>query len=396
MEEKQLRVEALLKKCSGAELEKIAGGLKMDEGTYQGQNKDVVFRRIQAVLDAIRDDNELHRKMLEIMPMAPEEILDELMTILMKSPKTEATSEGSAAVSDDKVLACTSKLRREFKILGTIGGEQEDQLTYISLLSQVQEGKKKGYTTLEIAGAVKKACSPATTLRTYFDSKLELPLESIISFIRSYLREKSSTELFQDLNSVIQLESETALNFVLRAMELREKVKMASDAENSFKYGRDLVQSLFLHAIRTGLLDDSVKSRMESLLKPEADTTDEVLIEQLNAASAEETERKKKRVNRHEKKCVTIAEASINLPDTNIQLQELMNPLMATVKSMTDEIRGLKEELNTMKSKGNSRTFSKRGCGFCKKKGKESTCRHCWNCGAGDHLSFDCPKKASN
>ena len=383
MEEKQLRVEMVLKKCSQAELENISEGLKLPEENWKGQREEVIFRRLQAVFDEIEDDEAKYKKLLEILPIAPLVYSDELMKILMKKPKIE-----TPVVERKLSIDSTSKFRREFKIIGNIGAD-DDSLEYISLCSQIAEGKAKGYTEEEIAAAVRKACSSTTNLRTYLDAKLELPLESVLSFIRSFMREKSATELFQELNSAVQKECETALTFVIRAMKLREQVIEASEAENSMKYNQELVQSLFLHAVRTGLSDDSVRTRMEPLLKKDVMMGDERLIAELNVVASEETERKLKREKIVEKKCIRVAEANVNV-------QELMNPLVETVKLMSEEIKSLREEMGSMKNKSKRWTPKKRGCDYCRLKKKESDCRHCWNCGAGDHMSYNCEKKKEN
>ena len=192
MEEKQLRVESVLKKCSLEEIQAIAEGLEMPENTWKDQTKETVFRRLQAVFDTIQDEEALYKKMLGILQCAPSTILDQLMTILIKTPKTEAV-QGTVPITDS-----TSKFLREFKISGTIGGDvDKDNLTYISLCSQILEGRKKGYSDEEMAAAVRKACSPTTNLRSYFDSKLELPLESIVSFIPLFYEKSHQQNYFR-------------------------------------------------------------------------------------------------------------------------------------------------------------------------------------------------------
>ena len=61
----------------------------------------------------------------------------------------------------------------------------------------------------------------------------------------------------------------------------------------SIKYDRQLVQSLFLHCIETGLQDDIVRAKMRPLLtKPSV--SDEELIKELNIAAPAEAKRKMK------------------------------------------------------------------------------------------------------
>ena len=180
----------------------------------------------------------------------------------------------------------TSSFRREYKISVNIGLAQKDDLNYISLCGQISEGKNHGYPDAGIAAAIHKAVQPGTNLRTHLDSKIDLPLDQVISFIRSYVKEKFSTELFQDLNNLVQSDTDDAQAFILRAMEL-EKVLMASEAEGSIHYDADLVQSLFLHTMCTGLVDDVIKARIEPLVRKIADTPDDVLIQEVNIAASE-------------------------------------------------------------------------------------------------------------
>ena len=175
---------------------------------------------------------------------------------------------------------------------------------------------------------------------------------------------------------------------------------MASEAEGSIRYDADLVQSLFLHTIRTGLVDDSVKARIEPLVRKGADTPDDVLIQEVNIAASEEAERKQKRCHLGgARRKVGTSEVNTRpeppICDQRSAIQEAMAPILSEFKTMTEEIKTLKQEVNQLKSKKNFRG----GCDHCKKNDKAESCRHCWRCGAGDHMSRQCPKnktKSSN
>ena len=71
---------------------------------------------------------------------------------------------------DISTISAPHIFRREFKIQGQIASETKESLNYVSLCSQVTEGKWKGYPDEEIASAVRKAVSTGTSLRTYLDS----------------------------------------------------------------------------------------------------------------------------------------------------------------------------------------------------------------------------------
>ena len=79
----------------------------------------------------------------------------------------------------------SSKFRREFKITGVIGDTSKDNHNYISLCSQVSDGKKKGYTDEDIVMSLRKAVPPGFT---YLDSKAGITLEAMLSFIQNYIK----------------------------------------------------------------------------------------------------------------------------------------------------------------------------------------------------------------
>ena len=75
---------------------------------------------------------------------------------------------------------------------------------------------------------------------------------------------------------------------------IRQKVPFASqEADTHIPYNPSLTQSLFLHAIETGLNYDNIRTIIRPLL-PQPGVTDEELIEQVNKIMAAETERNKK------------------------------------------------------------------------------------------------------
>lgn len=80
-------------------------------------------------------------------------------------------------------------------------------------------------------------------------------------------------------------------------MDLRQKIPFASqEAESSLKYDPALVQSLFMHTVLTGLQYDNIKSDLQPYFL-QANTSDELLLERVNIACANEKERQDKKKN---------------------------------------------------------------------------------------------------
>lgn len=81
----------------------------------------------------------------------------------------------------------------------------------------------------------------------------------------------------------------------MRVLDLRQKVLFASqESELGPKYDPALVQRMSLHTVLTGLQNDSIRIDMQPLLL-DSQISDELLLERLNVACANETEQRKKK-----------------------------------------------------------------------------------------------------
>lgn len=187
-------------------------------------------------------------------------------------------------------------LRREFKISGQIGEPgQRDKLSYLSLVRQIELGTEKGHSEKEIVEAVIRAISPGLPLRDMLEIKRGLTLGKLLTILKGHYKVDSPTELYHQLLNISQEHKETALNFVFRAIELKEKLLWkAANEESDELYSRSTIQRKFLRSIETGLLSDSVKYQLLPLLS-DVSTTDEQLIEKVTEASKLENERLEKR-----------------------------------------------------------------------------------------------------
>ena len=397
-------VEQILRKCSAPELEAVASSWELEETEWKGKGQRVVLRRLQECLDDENMEDELKEGLyLKAVPCLQQANAQKLMKVLLiKEEGGDLESTRIHNVSMQEMLQ-SSSLRRELKIVGTIGsGKERDQVPYIGLVSQVQEAKAKEYSEEEIARAVKKAVSAGCSLRTILDSKPDLSLTRMLALIRSFMKEKSSTELFQELNSTCQTENEDAQEFVLRAMELRQKVIIASDADGALKYDPALVNALFTHTVRTGLLDDAVKARLEPFLTEGITVSDELLISKVNVASSEEKERKAKQTNGRRRVTVNQVAAGEESDDVLASaVASAVSPLLKGMKEMEERLSCLQSDMANMRRGGargrgrgrggNAYGGSRfRGCSQCRQQNRGDECRHCWKCGAADHYAYEC------
>ena len=89
------------------------------------------------------------------------------------------------------------ELKRDFKISGQIGeAGQQDRLTYVALIHQIDLGLTKGYKESEVVEAVIKAISPHSTLRNYVLTLPDRSLAKLRKILRVFFQEKTSAELY--------------------------------------------------------------------------------------------------------------------------------------------------------------------------------------------------------
>ena len=415
-EDTQIAIESCLRACALDELVKVARGIDIAEAEWKDKSKAAVMRAIGNVFDELPNDVAKKGMVMKMMMYTPDRITKMIMKILLKEDSdgeeqsthetyvvdemhsTRKATEDLNQTMNQLLIGMTHNeeskklLRKEFKISGVIGTAR-DSLNYISISSQVADAKKKHYTDDEIVMAVRRAVAPSSSLRNYLDSRPDMTLEQTLKFILSAMKEKTSTELFQELSNAKELQDEDAQKFVLRIMDLRERVTIASTRDGDIPYDGILVREMFLHTIRCGLRDDAIKLRLDPFLKKT--TTDDVLIQELNQIASQEMERK-----------VKLASAANCRPEdrVNVQVNEVALTAGGEQSSIQDAIQRLSSQLVAMQkdmdelksSQSRQRSNRRRACEHCTTAGKVNSCRHCWRCGAGDHKISDCPRPASN
>ena len=409
----QIAVESCLRTCSVDEMGKVARGLDISEAEWQGKSKAVVMRAIGGVLDEQESDEAKRTIIMKMLMYTPEKVTQMIMKALVKGDDDSKEELNSTRKATEELNQTMGQLllglakedgkdkelpRREFKINGVICTTARDSLNYISICSQIADAKKKNYPDDEIAMAVRRAVAPASSLRNYLDSKEGMTLEQTLKFIRGAMKEKSSTELFQELNNARQLPCEDAQKFVLRILDLRQRVMVASTGEGDISYDKSLVQAMFLHTIRTGLQDDAIKLRLEPFLS-KTTTDDDVLIQELNTISSQEMERKMKiagatsNVSPRDGPACDRASATVN----EVTISGDQSSILEAIQKMSAQMIAMQKDMDEMRSgRFKAKAKRRRGCEHCKAADKADECRHCYRCGAGDHMIANCPKPASN
>ena len=236
----------------------------------------------------------------------------------------------------------------------------------------------KGYTVREIVDAVVRSISPSLPLRSYLEAISEINLPTLRRITRAHYQEKNSSELYAELANLAQSPYEEPQTFLIRALNLREKIIYASKEEHSkLKYDSEHVQSMFLHTIKTGLISSTLRSRIQPLLQDIAKTDEKLMISQLNVAVTEEAEQSKKLVSNVKVKAkvtqVGQAQTKPSEKPQNAQEAEMlteMRALKAKVAVLEQEVKESQVKQknprpNRNSSKGPRFQGNKRGCPSC-------------------------------
>ena len=310
-----------------------------------------------------------------------------------------------------------SDFKRELKIIGQIGEPgQKDKLSFVSLVRQIKGALQKGYKPQEVVDAVVRAINPGMRLRSYLEGLSDLTLPRLRPILRSHFQEKSASDLYRQLSTLVQEPQENPQSFLIRALDTRQKILFASqEVDTHLKYDLRLVQGMFLHAIDTGLQDEAIRIRLRPILE-KPDVQDEDLIQQMNVVVSEESERKSKLgcTPRQRNPRVNEVHASqgeggsiqqgatakkLNSPGKESPREE---EFMAVLQAVRSELTTLKESVE--RNLTNEERFTRplpvnqnlqgyqgpRGCIDCQKEGKGQLCDHCHICGSSDHWARGC------
>ena len=230
----------------------------------------------------------------------PDERVKENTKVVNDGDKESGIQAGKAVADDDQegegkmnilreldVLKKTSLLRKEFRVKGSIGeAGQKGKLTYVSLMHKINEAKAAGYDQDEIVNEVIRAMVPSLTLRNVLETTTDLNLDRLLSFLEAHFEE--ITDLWSKLTSMPQSPAESSNSFVLRCIELRQKILIALK-KFDIKFDKPLLDKVFCRTLERGLSSTYVVQEIRHLLS--TGVSDEESIFEVTKASATEKER---------------------------------------------------------------------------------------------------------
>ena len=109
----------------------------------------------------------------------------------MKLEGTKPTSASATKTKEGNIVSLVdvkTALRRDFKIMGVIGGkEQKDPLSFVSLMRQIDAGLEKGCKEREVIAAIIRAISPSLKLSSNLETIKEVTLPKLRQIVEGPL-----------------------------------------------------------------------------------------------------------------------------------------------------------------------------------------------------------------
>ena len=300
-----------------------------------------------------------------------------------------------------------SIFRRDLKIQGVVGDPgQKDKLGYQALISQIESGLAKGYADKEVVNAVVHAVQPGLQLRSYLENMTDLTLPRQHKILRFHFHEKNATELYQLLTNIAHQPNKDPQSFLMRELTIRQKVISASkEPDIEVTHDASSVQTLFLHALETGLTDKTIHAKIRPLTK-NPKVADKDLIGAMSLAISAEAERSSKfsLTSKGKSAKVLTVESSVEAntkkeSQNDSQVLAALKAVQAELATMKSEVKSLCEEASNQKADtmisspvGNGVRTGARppGCEECRRKKEGDRCPHCYLCGGLNHIARYC------
>ena len=223
-------------------------------------------------------------------------------------------------------------------------------------MHQIDEVQEAGYEESEIVRSVIRAMIPSLTLRNVLESTPNLSLNQLLQYLEAHFDERNATDLCSKLTSMVQLPEESEYQYVMRWIEIRQKVILASN-KSDIKYDKELVRKLFYHTLESRLLSSYVIQEIKSLIRNNA--SDEDLIAAVTKASATEKERNLVQGKHQNKKALRVYEVSSTCNRSGqVEMDNKVDnsgsgkvdKLLSAVDALTKQDNSLKSELCEIKN----------------------------------------------
>ena len=348
--------------------------------------------------------------------------------------KMAAASVQGGVVSGARKLPEYVRLKREFRVDGTVGTGSKDSLAFESLCYTIEQGKANGYTPQEIiAGCIR--ATKQNSLRFYLENNPQISEEEFLETLKIHYNGKQSVKLLNEMSKRYQGDSlalekeENEVQFCMRMIGYCRQITKVAAEENQ-PMDRSLIQKTFYESLATGFKQGAVRLELQKTLR-DGLLTDNQLLHEINLVMNKEIEHKNKM--EADKSYVEVKEVDIlngrefgNTGNKGSSMEKgegarremekgegmvfsAINALTAQVSELTTYTKTKDKEMQEMqkqltkcwsklgefsgeeKDKKKDRKVWFKQCDNCSK-ANIRYCRHCFVCGADDHKIADCPE----
>ena len=171
--------------------------------------------------------------------------------------------------------------------------------------------------------------------------------------MRSHYQERTATELYHQLSSTVQQPKEKPQEFLIRLLDLKQKVLFASqETDSDLKYDPTLVHGMFVHSFSLGLKNENIKIEMKPYLEKKT-MSDEELFEKLNVCVSNDMERSQKFGSQLTPKVDAVQEGGEKPTKKNAEVEQV---LMKELRELKAEVAAVKREFVSTPSSKSSHT----------------------------------------
>ena len=276
--------------------------------------------------------------------------------LLLEMAKLLVGNGGLGAGLPDSSAKSSAKLKpamvlKDLKLDGVIGAEGEkNKMSFTSLCYQIRNAQKLGHSEAAICNAILVAISPTNNLRTLFEMRPQLTINTMLSKLKNLYKEKDSTDTLIELGKAVQLTTETPFDFGTRLMNQRNKILLLADSEgcpqNPVSISRTLLKSFFM-GIRNGNVRNELRESCKHLYKKEedADKDDDMFLDLISEAMSNETDRNT-RLSEAKKADVLVMQSNISNKENvkSLSFKEMKEAVKKEMSNPLSEIECLKVE----------------------------------------------------
>ena len=240
---------------------------------------------------------------------------------------------------------------REFKIHGGFVASGDAPISYSNLKFQMDDGRdSQKFTEREIMSGVIRAIKPNSVLRQYLESERNMGMKDFLQHIKNHYKLSNSGELLTSLAASVQGPDQSVQEYIDQVARLRNDIITISQEEGK-PIDAQMVKDRYLHAITVGLMKETVRLEIQSLVKSNPDISDVDLGAYVQKVVARETEHEKKmeEARRKSKGASVNKVATGEHSEENQAIFNELGKIAATVNEISttksDEISELKQQM---------------------------------------------------